>query len=221
MTAGLPTIGGINRVYQAISQSLGRNRGTFANKPATPTTGQTYFATDLGSGIWIVYNGSKWKPLEGVATIYQSGAYASGAGVASETNYLAVPIPAGILSATGGLRIVSTMNCTGTMGGKTVSVRHNTTSAAVSGGSQIINTNFGGSSATLSATFIKDLFNLGATNSQVFTNTGIATYGGSSSTGMSTGSIDTAVISYINFNITGNAADTVGFQGTRIEWIEN
>jgi hypothetical protein len=222
MTAGAPTIGGLLRIYKTISTGLAKNRGTFANRPTTGlSTGLQYFATDIGAtGAWLTYNGSRWKPASGVAVLYQDAAAHTAAGTGAEANYFTVTIPAGLLSANGGLRIFATMNATGANGTKTLIIRHNTTSGAVTGGTALINGSFGGNASTLSVSVIKDLFNNASVSSQASNNSGIGGYGSASSTAVITGSIDTSAVSYINFNVNGNASDTVGYQCVRVEWIE-
>lgn len=194
--------------------------GTFAGKPSAPYAGQEYFATDIGTGIWITYTGSKWKPSTGIATLVSDGTLHSGAGTGAEANYHVVTIPAGLLSANGQLRITATMNCTGTNGGKTLSLRFSATSGDVATGMQLISSAFGGSNTTLSAGFIKNLYNNNSVSSQIASNTGQGSYASASSTGEITGAINTAVVSYLNFNINGNASDTLGYQGITVEWIE-
>jgi len=207
--------------YAIVATNNIDNVGTFASKPTNPPAGTKFFANDLGGGIEIIYTGTKWKPVNGRAVIHCDGVARTGAGTGAEANYASVLIPAGLVSATGALYLEGQMTATGTAGGKTVSVRHNTTQGATSGGSQVINNNFGGSSTTLSLNFTKLILANNATNAQSFLNTGFGGYGAASSTGIISGSIDMNAASYLNFNVNGNAADTVGYQGIIVEWIEH
>jgi len=194
--------------------------GVFASRPTSPGTGYLYFATDLGSGVQLIYNGSKWKPVTGIAVLYCDGTYSSGVGSGAEKNFANYKIPGGLVSTTGGIRLTSTMNCTGTTGAKTIIVRHTTASGSTSGGTAVINSAFGGSAATLSASMQKAILNNASVSVQTMSNSGVATYGSASSTADIAGAINMASDSYLNFNINGNASDTLGFQGTIIEWFE-
>ena len=195
--------------------------GTFASKPSSPTAGTTYLATDIGAGTVLVYTGSKWKPMGGYAMLSADSTVHTGSGTGSEANYHVVTIPAGLLSSGGGLRFYANMTATGTTGTKTITIRHNTTSGAVTGGTLLINSAIGGGTTTLCGFVAHQLFNSGATNSQITPNSSFAGFGGAVNTAaLTTGSIDTSAVSYLNFNINGNAADTVGYQGVYVEWIE-
>lgn len=195
--------------------------GTFANKPASPSAGTQYFATDLGAGIMIVYTGSKWKPVNGYALFYFDTTLRSGAGTGAEANYANILIPAGMVSATGGIRFMATASHTGTTGGKTCIVRHSSTSGNTSSGTQLVNSNFGSGSTSLSAIFEKTILANGATNSQTLMPNTVADYGIAAVSALFSGSVDMTVDSYINLNINGNAADTLGYKGILAWWIEN
>lgn len=196
--------------------------GVYASKPASPATGQMYFTTDLGSaGILLIYNGSKWMPVGGVACLYNDGAYHSGAGNSTETNYAAYKIPAGLVSANGGIEIYAMGRFSGTNGTKTLVWRLSTTSGDTSAGYMVVDSS-SGSASTLQENAVKMILNNGSQDSQNTSSTGLLSYGANTSAGM----ITTAVINmasawYINLNLIGNSADTVGYQGVRIVWFEN
>lgn len=202
------------------SASIVTPSGTFSSKPASPSAGQQYFATDLGTGILIVYTGSKWKPSTGEAVLLSDSAVHTGAGTGAEANYFTATIPAGLLSTNGALRITAIGSFTGTNGTKTVRIRHNTTSGAVTGGTAIIDNVLGGTGTALSVAAQKTLFNVNDAAVQMTTPNSQAGYGTASAAAVLAGAINTANTSYLNFNIVGNALDTVGYQGIIIEWIE-
>lgn len=196
--------------------------GTFANKPASPTTGQRYFATDLGTGIEIIYTGSKWKPVGGVATLYNDQTNNTSSGSGAEKNNANYLIPASLLSANGSLRIYAEYAYTGTTASKTMIWRLSSSSGDTSGGTSMLSTTNGGSNTSLSASACRVISNLAATNAQILLPTGIAAYGGgNSSTGMSVSSaIDTTATYYVVLNSSINASDSGGPRHVTIEWLE-
>lgn len=222
-TSNIVTVGTTPLTYVQFSYAPSTvQKGTYATKPGSPVAGQQYFATDLGvNGLTLVYSGSIWKPAAGSAVLICDPAAHTAAGNASETNYAVVTIPAGLVSANGSLRIYAQGSYTGTTGTKSILIRHNTSSAAVSGGSLLVSSSNGGSNTALSANSAKVLMNVASQSAQIFLPNGTNSYGGaSSSTALQTGSINMANASYLNFNIIGNASDTVGYQGIIVEWIE-
>lgn len=194
--------------------------GVFASKPGSPTTGQRYFATDLGTaGIEIVFDGTKWKPNGGSAIIHLSGLAATNVtGTASETNNRVVTIPAGLLSANGGLRITALGVSTGANSTKNLRCRWASTSAAVSGSNLIVDMQM--SAAQLSESFIRTVVNRNATNSQV--SAAPSSAGAAQATATNgTFALDTTAITYVNFNtLLANTADSGNYDATMIEWIE-
>lgn len=195
--------------------------GTFVNRPVSPVTGQIYLATDLGSsGLYIWYNGSKWLPLSGSAYLLIDNAAHTAAGNASETNYFTITIPANLVSSTGIVEVFAQGKYAGTNGVKTAIWRISSTSGDTSTGTIIVNTNNGGTASSLSASFFKPVFITGA-SAQLSTPSGINAYGGGNSTsGLITPGIATTNAWYINLNMTGNAADTIGYQGITVKWVE-
>ncbi len=94
LTTAITTVGTDPLTYAQFSYApnVGAS-GTFANRPGSPVTAQTYFATDITTdgtnthGGKIIWDGGKWKPESGVMAIVVDYAAHSGAGNASETNY--------------------------------------------------------------------------------------------------------------------------------------
>ena len=194
--------------------------GTFATLPAA-STGRIYFATDIGTnGILLISNGSVWKPATGVAALYVDPATHQAVGTGVEANYANYKIPAGLLTANGSLRITGQMSCTGTTGGKTIIIRHTIASGSVSGGTTLVNNSFGGSATTITGNFQKFLQNNNSVFAQICLASSFGSYGTVSGTAETAGTINTANDSWINFNINGNASDTVGYAGVLIEWLE-
>lgn len=197
--------------------------GTWASRPGSPATGQQYFVTDLGSGVMIIYNGSKWKPIGGVAVLCNDTTnYAVAGQGGSVVNTKAFTIPAGLLSATGGIEVYTVWSHTGTNSTKTLQLNHSATSGDTAGGTSLINGTFGASSA-LSALTYKCLTNDNATNAQVVATASMNGLGNnlSSTNAATTGAVNTANASYLNFNIQGHASDTLGPRHIVIKWIEH
>jgi len=107
---------------------------------------------------------------------------------------------------------------TGSTSTRNMIIRHNTSSGAVTGGTEAVFTQF--SSTQLSAEICRNIHADNATNVQTmvqFTNAGI----GLSTSGLTSGSIDMTAASYINFNgYVANASDSIGYKTADIEWFE-
>ena len=204
-------------------KSQGRNvqtSGTFAGKPSAPYAGQEYFATNIGGGIMLVYTGTKWKPINGVATLYNDVTYTSVTATSAEQNIKNYSIPAGLLSTTGGIEIIGLAAHTGTAGAKNYVWRHTTATGSTSGGSLILNSSVGSAGSTLSQIGYHSLFNAGTLASQKYMPNGTSGWGSSSTVAFGTGAIDTAAESWVNLNLQGTASDTMGYSVVTIRWIE-
>lgn len=220
LSSTVNTVGSDSLTYTQFSQKPASS-GVYASKPASPNTGTQYFATDLGTaGVWITYDGTKWKPIGGSAILLLDVTAHQSAGTGAEANYFTATIPAGLLSAHGALRFKGTIKCSGTTAAKSLIVRHNSTSAATSGGVLLKNCTSFLSSAQLTADFQGDIFANAATNAQIAMSSTNGYIGSASANALATGTIDTTAATYLNFNMNGNASDTLGFQGICIEWLE-
>lgn len=200
--------------------TLGVASGTFAARPSAPAAGTQYFASDLGTGILLIYTGSKWKPINGEAILYQSGVNTTPTTASAETNHAVVTIPAGLLSANGGLEISTAATFTGTAGTKNPIQRHSATSGAVAGGTGFFNTNL--TASTLSSAQQKFIINQNSVSAQTC-NGNASVQGASISSGTTvTGTIDTSAVSYINFNMScaNNSVDTGYYNQIIVKWIE-
>lgn len=219
-TIALSTSTVTGTLAQARLPAMLSTSGTFASKPGSPTTGQLYFATDLGTnGVWITYTGSIWKPLTGSAVIYQSGVVSTNTGNTANTNVGIVTIPAGLLSANGALRIRLNGICTGVAGTKTFRMYFSATSGGSNG------TNFLNRAATatiLDSNYVRTIQNANSTSAQTTesTLTTNVQVGDSSSAPVSM-AINTANVSYINITVQlANAADSAGINSLTVEWLE-
>ncbi|MCU1327431.1 MAG: hypothetical protein JWN34_2801, partial [Bryobacterales bacterium] len=199
---------GADPTYQAAGAASGVNSGTFATKPASPTQGQQYFATDLGTnGVLLIYSGSLWKPSSGSAVIFQTGAPATPTSSTSEALLGSISIPAGLLSANGQLRVTTLLAATGTTNTKTARLRFGT-SSGVSG--TVLGT-YTLSAANLSQMVVKPIQNANSLSAQV-SSASINSGSGAASTADATSAINTANATVIN--LTGqvtNAADTLSY----------
>lgn len=193
-------------------------QGTFANRPTSPVTGQQYLATDLSNTV-IFYDGAKWKPISGNAVIAQMWGLSGTAivtGTTAETNLATISLPAGFMSANGGLRttLLSSTNA-GTTNLKTVNARLSTSSGV--SGSGFISLGNSSSSSTGSAIMIP-FYNQNNTSVQRAIGTGIPSYGTSGVISMAV-----ATASPIFINITGTLAvgtDSISLYGYSVEWME-
>lgn len=207
------------KVAGSPSGSGSSGAGTFANKPASPSIGTTYFANDLGTGVEIIWTGTKWKPTGGIAVI---GLVVSSTGFtfnAAEQNFTSVKVPAGLLSSTGNLRYYFETYFSGVAAGKSFVVRHNTTQGATTGGATLLSSSLGSSAGTLSAKTMGNIHNNASITSQI--TTASPSESNVSSSAITTGSIDTAADSYINFNVIGTSPDALSAYMAYLYWVEN
>lgn len=124
----------------------------------------------------------------------------------TEVALVTVTIPAGIMGTNGQITILAVYKYVGIAGTKTTNIRHSTTSGDTSAGT-LIYTNTSSSSA-LSQPVFKYFWNSNSASAQVMALNTQAGLGSSTST-VTTGSINTANASYINLNgFVTNAGDT-------------
>lgn len=81
--------------------------------------GDIAIASDLAYSE-LVWNGSRWRPVSGVALIGQSGQAASVTGTAAETTLATLTIPGGVMGADGALRISTLWTVTNSVNNKTI-----------------------------------------------------------------------------------------------------
>ena len=196
--------------------------GGLAAKPASPTLGQTFFATDLGTGVEIVWNGTNWKPSNGCAALYvDPTSYTAAAVTSSEIALKAYKIPGGLVSANGAILMYSNYKWTGTTGTKTMLVRISATSGDTSGGTLVVNTTNGGSNTSLTGNVAKYIPNNNSVSSQIVVPTAFQAWGGGNSgSGLVAPAVNTASDWYVNINAQGTTNDTLGTQGNFIQWCE-
>lgn len=210
----VPFLVDANGVLQT-SGAASAGSGTFATIPAASgVSGQTYFATDLGTGILLVSTGTKWKPVTGIAVIAQANPGTSVTNTAAETNLATITIPAGLLSTTGVLRGTMLFSNNSSAGIKTSIVRLSATSG-ITGNSFYIET----AASLTGARGQFEIRNNGSLSSQIG---GITAQFGFGANALSTATINTAIASFLN--IDGSLAtttDTLTLVGYTIEWLES
>ena len=195
--------------------------GVFASKPGSPTTGQLYFATDLGTGVLIEYTGSKWKPVGGKAVIYHTGVQGTVlTGGTGATNVGSYTVPAGLLSANGGLVIRTLWGALLTNGTKSTQIKLSASAAGDTSGTNIYSVAH--ASSTLSVQDIRVVSNRNSASSQVSSSASVPGGAGATTGANVTTSINTANVWYINFVGTlGSALDSMYLDMITIEWVES
>ena len=88
--------------------------GTWANRPTSPFTGQIYFATDLGVGNLISWNGTYWEPSGKKLTLFNATDLQSVGATTSETLVRSVIVPANLLVAGCQIRVKGATNFSST-----------------------------------------------------------------------------------------------------------
>lgn len=145
--------------------------------------------------------------------VASSGTASATTNAASETNLVAITLP--VLGANDRVEVRVLVKCTGTAGTKTLTVRHSTVSGDATGTLMFTAAT---TAATLSAEMCRSFWNANSQSSQIMQpNTGstlVTVYYQLIATAPLTGSINTAVASYINLNgQTANAGDTMSIVG--------
>ena len=124
----------------------------------------------------------------------------------SEVNLKSVLVPAGIMGLNGHLHIEALYKYVGTAGTKTPRIRHSTTAGDTSAGTLLLSSAVAATS--LSQSTYEVITNVNSASAQI-AKPGTLLGFGASDTVMLTGSINTAVDSYINFNaLVANSGDT-------------
>jgi hypothetical protein len=211
----------INITAGFVSQysNLGRDfiTTTWANRPANPQdyTGIIIQVSDVGlGGSLFISNGTLWVPVATVVLARSAVAIANSSSTnGAEFNFAPVTIPAGLMGLNGTIEVEALYTFTGSTNSKSAIIRHSTVSADGTG-TAIIN------SATTTAGDVSfraksALHNRNLANSQVLPATAHLVSGFSSGAKQAP-TIDTAAVSYINFN--GNKA--LGSETETLEWYE-
>ncbi|QDV34908.1 hypothetical protein [Tautonia plasticadhaerens] len=157
---------------------------TFANRPAaSAATDKIYYFSDIGGGTLFISNGSVWKPLGRCFLASSAVASATLSGTTTETTFVTVNVPGGLMTANGSLQITCTNSGNNSANSKTLRIRLGGASGTV----------FlqAGSTTLISQQATAIITNRNAQNSQFGMSAGSAGYGQSSGAGV-TGAIDTS-----------------------------
>ena len=180
---------------------------SFASLPSASSAGAgaIYRVTDLGTGgALYISTGSIWKPLGGYAVIGFSLTPSSTiTGTTAETTAATFTVPAGLMTATGGLVVESAWIFTGANGNRTTRTRFGGASGTVYGASVVGSNN-------LSTGERRVIQNVGAANSQKGMTGAASASGFSTASGSNvTSSIDTtAAVDLVLSCQLANGADT-------------
>lgn len=93
---------------------LRNNSTTWALRPATAAVGDLIRFTDvgIGGGSLFMFDGTLWRPLNGHVVLAKSTTTSNHTGNTNETTLATIPIPAGIMSTHGVLRILPLFSST-------------------------------------------------------------------------------------------------------------
>lgn len=208
------TIGATGFVSAGSQGALSLNSRTFANLPAASTsTGQEYFATDVGpSGTIVISNGTYWRPVNGVAIIAQSGLAVSAGADTTEDVLATITIPAGLLATNGQLEIETLWLVTNNSNNKTSFIR------------------FGGTSGTaylnlVSTTVVSFqnrciISNSNSASAQVGFATGTANSYAASGNALTTSAVNTAAATTLIISgQKANSGDTLTLERYSVKWV--
>lgn len=125
----------------------------------------------------------------------------------TETNLAVCTIPAGSTGTNGRIIYETIYKFVGTAGSKTPTIRLSTSSGDTSAGA--ITYSAASGSTSLSFMMTRSVWNSNSASAQVFSNNTVSGINGTSTVTVSTGAINTANLSYLNFNcLTANSGDT-------------
>jgi hypothetical protein len=192
--------------------------GTFANRPSGVPACAQYFATDLGTGVMIAWNGTNWKPVGGRATIANIYANASVPADTSEHDLADFAVPAGLVSNKGRLVITAYWLTNSNANAKFGRTRFGTASTGVTN-AIVGSVSWGTAVAQYTAQSSIEAQN--ATNAQISTGSSNNSFGGGGGAYVTT-AIDMTAVSYIN--LTGQLAvssDTQTLVMYMVDWIES
>lgn len=187
--------------------------GAFASIPAASTVpaGKFYLCTDIGTGGTIfVSDGIIWRPAMGSCVLSQSAVGWSHTGDTADTSLVSYTVPAGIMTANGGLRISSLWEMSSNnANAKTCTIKF--------GSSAVLNAN---TANTIEGADIHYVVNQNSASSQI-ASTGNVHYGsGTTGNASQTFSINTANAVLIDFRCTlGVNTDTIFLRRYLIELI--
>ena len=196
---------------------------TFANRPISPAVGTHYFATDLGTGLDLIWTGAKWKPAGGTGVLYRTspaGGIATVTNNSSETNLASYLIPAGLMSANGELEITVGLTSTTTVNTKGFIMRLSPTAGVLTGGLWFCNGNIGASQLFIRSSYF--LANSGSTSTQVASALNPPSGGwGGTGNAIASGTSDTTKNQYVVINSAmAGATDNLTLSAVTIKWSE-
>ena len=179
---------------------------TWANKPSVAPLGQIICVTDVGENgsLWRG-NGTTWKRLHQIR-FYDLSASVALTGTTSETTLLTVNIPAGLIGASGKVKMYPLYSMTNNANNKTLRVKL--------GGSTAFSTTVSNSSQSSALVIIR---NIGSESVQK-SSTAVVSGLGNNGTALATLAIDTSVATTIT--VTGQLAvgtDTMTLEGLFVE----
>jgi hypothetical protein len=210
----------------AVPASSGITSGTWASRPGSPSTRDLYFATDVGDtgGTLLMYNGTRWKPVNGRARLATLGAPVTGL-TNSESISLKATNPAALFVVNDQFEIWLAGNKSGATDTCNATVRIGTNGTTAD---TAVWSAFGVQAAT-SLTFGTTLaFKVTAATTAQKIGDGAANYNAASAyAGANTNAMPAGVVISNISNalfidvalISAGATNTIGFYGGYIEWI--
>lgn len=164
--------------------------------PASSMQDEIIFVSDIGpSGSFFCSNGTRWQPVGGQCLLAISTTSMNATGFTGESLWFSLKIPAGLMSANGQLELVVLSSYTSSANTKRTRVKFDNTELTTSG------TNFYNPSFTTTANAQGFVFirNDNSTTAQYGHSSGIPSGTGASAIAGTSGTINTAIDSYVKF----------------------
>lgn len=194
---------------------------TLATLPAAAAaSGLTAFVSDVGAGIYVRSNGTRWLPINGRAVLYEVPATEPTSNTAAETTVVSVPLPIGLMANGDSLQVTARVSKSGSSDSHTFIARISTgaltplgTSTGWSAGQPATTNRFG--------MFMFNIKRVSATS--VKPGASGAGYSATSTTApaaVTVPNMDTQQ-TYLQLTSTigGGGGETVTWENARVEWV--
>ena len=194
---------------------------TLATLPAAAAaSGLTAFVSDVGAGIYVRSNGTRWLPINGRAVLYEVPATEPTSNTAAETTVVSVPLPIGLMANGDSMQVTARVSKSGSSDSHTFIARVSAgaltplgTSTGWSGGQPATTNRVG--------MFMFNIKRVSATS--VKPGASGAGYSATSTTApaaVTVPNMDTQqTYLQLTSTITGGGGETVTWENARVEWV--
>jgi hypothetical protein len=193
---------------------------TLATLPAAAAnSNKVAFVSDVGAGIYVRSNGTRWLPINGRAILYEVPAAEPTSSTAAETTVISVPLPIGLWSNGDTLQVTARVSKSGSSDSHTFIARISSNAATLgtttswSAGQPATTTRF--------AMFMFNLKRMSATSVKPgASGAGFLATSTTAPTAVTVPNMDTQqTYLQLTSTITGGGGETVTWENARVEWV--